>query len=487
MENQDFNQETSLNGLREFLTIIFKYKTMILAVFVSVVVTVTVASFLITPVYESESSVLVKIGREYVNRPEVGNNAPVMSLNQEEVTNSEIQIIKNRDLIEKVISTLRLETIYPKLLKNPPADMKPMDAAIVIFQKKLKVEGFKKSNVIQVSFQHKDPIIAAKAVNLLIEFYKEKHLQVFSDPKSSFLETQLVTYDQKLKESENSLQAYKQKTGAFSLDEQRTLLLRQRSELDIALKNTQNVMFEMQRRISTLKERMISIAASPARYTNTEREKIIVEAKSRLLALQLNEQELLKKYTESNRLVVNARKEIQMVRDFLKEQEADINSKVKTGNQVYQNTEIELIKAETESNAQKGKAMALTQQLAEINGKIRSLDYSEKDMQQLKREQAINEKNYQTYQEKTEEARITDDMNRLKMANISIIQKATVPSEPVKPKKLLNVALAIVLGLISGLGLAFLSETISQSYSTPEQLENSLCLPVIAAIAYKED
>lgn len=130
--------------------------------------------------------------------------------------------------------------------------------------------------------------------------------------------------------------------------------------------------------------------------------------------------------------------------------------------------------------------MALNQQLAEINGKVRSLDYSEKDMQQLKREQTINEKNFQTYSEKAEEARITDDMNRLKMANISVIQKATVPAEPVKPKKFLNIALGIVIGMVAGLGLAFLSESASQSFSTPEQVEHRLGLPVLTAIALKE-
>lgn len=472
--------------MRDFLTVVFKRKTMILTVFLTVVVTVTAASFLLTPVYKAESSILVKIGREYLNRPELGNNAPVLTVNQEEATNSELQILKNRDLIEKVITTLRLENIYPELLIDPPANVKPLDAAIVIFEKKLKVEGVRKSNVIEVSFEHKDPQIAARAVNQLVEFFKEKHLQVFSDPKSSFLETQLMTYDQKLRESENTLQTFKQKTGVFSLDEQRTLLLRQQSELDTALKNTQNIMFEMQKRRATLKEQMASISASSTRYTSTERDKIIVEARSKLLGLQLNEQDLLKKYTENNRLVVNCRKEIQMVKDFLKEQEADISSKVKTGNQVYQNTEIELIKAETELNAQRGKALALNQQLAEISGKIRSLDYSEKGMQQLKREQSINEKNFQTYAEKAEEARITDDMNRLKMANISVIQKATVPPKPVRPKKLLNIALGIVAGIISGLVLAFLSESSSQSFSTPEQVEQRLGLPVLTAIAYKE-
>jgi len=40
------------------------------------------------------------------------------------------------------------------------------------------VEGIKKSNVIQVSFQHEDPRDAAEAVNLLVDFLTEKHLQV---------------------------------------------------------------------------------------------------------------------------------------------------------------------------------------------------------------------------------------------------------------------------------------------------------------------
>jgi len=486
MENQDLNQERKTNGLRELLTVVFKYKTMILTVFLTVVVTVTVASFLLTPVYKAESSLLIKIGREYMNRSEVGTNMPVMSLSQEEITNSEIQILKNRDIIEKVIVALKLENIYPELLENPRAKMQPLDAAVVQFQKKLTVTGVKKSNVINVSFQHKDPHITARAVNLLVELFKEKHLQVFSDPKSSFLETQLVSYDQKLKESENSLQMFKQKTGVFSLDEQRTLLLRQRSELDTALKNTHNVASEMQKRIMTLKEQMKAISASATRYTNSERDKIIVETKARLVALQINEHELSKKYTENNRLVVNARKEIQMIKDLLKEQEEEINSKVKTGNQVYQNTEMDLIRAETELNAQKGKAAALNQQLAEVNGTIRSLDFSEKEMQKLKREQVINEKNFQTYVEKAEEARITDDMNRLKMANISVIQQAAVPAEPVKPKKLVNIALGMVIGMVSGLGLAFMAEAAAQSFSTPEQVENRLALPVLTAIAHKE-
>jgi uncharacterized protein involved in exopolysaccharide biosynthesis len=486
MGNPYLGQDNQANGVRDFLSVVFKHKTKIVTVFIAVVVTVTATSFLMAPVYKAESSLLVKMGREYLNRPEVGRNEPVMSLSQEEITNSEIQILTNRDLAEQVISSLKLENIYPGLLENPPAHVKPLDMAVVKFQKNLKVEAVKKSNVIHISFQHKEPRIASAVVNRLVELFKEKHLQVFSDPRSSFLEKQLAEYSQKLKESENNLQSFKQKSGAYSLEEQRSLLLNQRSLLDTALLNSRNSISELQKKIMTLKSQMRTISENKALFTNTERERIIVEAKSRLLALQLNEQELLKKYTENNRLVVNARKEIQMVQDFLREQEADINSKVRTGNQVYQSTEMERIKAEADLSAQKAKAVVLQQQLAELDGKIRSLDLSEKDIQKLKREQAINEKNFQTYVEKSEEARITDDMNRLKMANISVIQGASVPIRPVRPNKLLNIVLGIIAGMMAGLGWAYLSESTAQSFSDPEKLEYCIGLPVLAVIARKE-
>lgn len=487
MENQlMITEEHQQNSLRDFLTVIFKHKLKILCVFLGVAVTVTVMSFILPPVFEAKSSLLVKIGREYMTRPEVGDNRTMLSLNQEEVINSEIQILTNQDLLKKVITTVKLDNLYPDLAKKPPRNIDPLDAAVVEFAKKLHVEGVKKSNVIRISFQHKDPQVAARAVNLLVELFKEKHLQVFSDPKSSFLEKQLKEYEQKLAESENSMQAFKQKNRVYALEEQRNLLLRQRVELDTALKNSQNAVSELQKRLSTLKGQMKTVSEGNTNYTQTERDRIIVEAKAKLLTLQLSEQELSRKYTDNNRLVVNVRKEIQLVRDFLKEQEEELSRKVKSGSPVYLDVQREQVRAEAELSAQNARAASLRQQLQSVDARIQSLDSTEKEIQRLKREQSINEKNYQTYADRSEEARISDDMNRLKLANISVIQGAAVPIEPVKPKKLLNVVMGFLFGALAGVGIAFFSEYAAQSFSTPEGVERRLGLPVLTTIPYKE-
>ena len=183
-ERQDTG--TQAGTLRDFLAILFKHKTRIVAVFFSIVITVTVGTLLLSPTYEATSSVLVKFGRENLYRPEVGDKGPIISLgqpNQEEILNSEIEILTNRDLMDKVITTIGVEKLYPDLIdKTYSNGVTPKDVAIIQFGKKLSVEGVKKSNVINVSFQHKDPHMAAQVVNLLLDYFKEKHLQVYQRP-----------------------------------------------------------------------------------------------------------------------------------------------------------------------------------------------------------------------------------------------------------------------------------------------------------------
>ena len=486
-------QQNQAVSLRDFLTVLFKHKQTILIIFFAVIITVTIGSFLLPPTYEAKSSLLVKFGREYIYRPEVGERGssdmgPLIPLNQEEVINSEIQILTSRDLIEKVIQTIKVENIYPDLVKNPSKVITPTEAAIIRFEKKLFVEGVKKSSVIEISFQHRDPRVAAKAVNLLVDFLKEKHLQVYSDPKSSFLEEQLAAYDKRLKDSQNELEAFKQKYRVFSLEEQRTLLLRQRTELDTSFKTSQNQIRELQNKLWSLKTQMRAVSKDVPLYTETERYKIIDDAKAQLLSLQLKEQELLQKYNEDTAMVINVRKEKKIVQDFIKKQEEDLKGKVRTGqNIVYQDVEREMIKTQADLSSQEGKSATLREQIVQLDREMQTLDLRENDLQNLKRELAANEKNYKTYLEKVEEALISDNLNRQKMANISVIQAATVPAKPIKPKKALNIALGIILGAVSGLGLAFFSEYTSEGLSTPEGVEGHLGLPVLGTVPYKAE
>ncbi len=117
-----------------------------------------------------------------------------------------------------------------------------------------------------------------------------------------------------------------------------------------------------------------------------------------------------------------------------------------------------------------------------MSQRIQLLEQSSEEIQRLKRQQEIDEKNYQSFVARAEEARISNAMDRLKLANVSVIQKASVPVEPVEPKVLKVLVLGLGLGLAAGVGLAVISEFYTPGLATPQAVERRLGLKVLLSI-----
>lgn len=67
--------------------------------------------------------------------------------------------------------------------------------------------------------------------------------------------------------------------------------------------------------------------------------------------------------------------------------------------------------------------------------------------------------------------------------NVSILAKAEVNSSPVKPNPYLNIAIAMVVGLMAGVGLAFLLEYFDNTVKDEQDIEKNLDLPVLGVIS----
>jgi len=465
--------------MREILTLVFKHRLMILGVFLFIVLGVTVVSFLLPPLYEAESVRLVKVGREYLDRREGGTVPSTVEVR--EIANSEIKIIRSRDLMEGVIDTIGLGRIYPDLVTAPPRGLPPMDAALKEFSKRMYTYPVKESNVIEIKFRHGDPSIAAEAVNLLVDKFKEKRLDLLADSSASFLAQQVAVYRRRLVEREEQIETFKRQHGVFSMGDQRRLLLQQRADLEMSTKNTHSRIVELAQRGSTLRDQMRTVAETVPLFDETDRNVVIEDAKTKWLGLRLKEQELVSKYPEANPLVVNVRKDIELVERFLKEQEAV--KRVRQGrNPVFEQLEAETLRAEAERRSLEIKASTIHGQTAAVGDELRALDGLEKELQHLTREMALTESDYRRYADKLEEARIAEVLERERVGTVRVVQRAFVPVEPVTPRKALNIAVAIVLGAVCSLGVAFLSERLRDAPGTPSVVERELGFPVLAVI-----
>lgn len=79
---------------------------------------------------------------------------------------------------------------------------------------------------------------------------------------------------------------------------------------------------------------------------------------------------------------------------------------------------------------------------------------------------------------------ITEIMN---IDNVSLIDEAAVPDNPVSPRVGLNIAVAMVLGFMVAVGLALLQHYLDQTFKTTEEVENLLGLTVLGTIPMMED
>ncbi|MFL8938379.1 YveK family protein [Rossellomorea oryzaecorticis] len=73
--------------------------------------------------------------------------------------------------------------------------------------------------------------------------------------------------------------------------------------------------------------------------------------------------------------------------------------------------------------------------------------------------------------------------------NVSVLAKAEIGENqsPIKPKPLLNIAIAMVVGLMVGVGIAFLLEYLDNTVKTEQEVEKLLGLPVLGSITRIKD
>jgi uncharacterized protein involved in exopolysaccharide biosynthesis len=102
----------------------------------------------------------------------------------------------------------------------------------------------------------------------------------------------------------------------------------------------------------------------------------------------------------------------------------------------------------------------LTTNLEAVEAELGNLAVLQKEYRQLVRERDETEELYHTYFKKLADARISNEMDRKRIANISVIQDGRVPLKPIRPKKVLYVAVGASAGLVLGCLAAFLVESL---------------------------
>ena len=468
---------------RDIVAVLFRQRWPMLAAFALVVIAVAVSGGWI-PKYEAQMKILALRQRsDEMVTPSA--NAPVQFSNDqvsEEDLNSEVELLNSDDLLREVVLTTGLA----KQSSSSEAGDNAVGVAKAVRElgKDLKIEPLRKSNVISVTYQARDPKLAEEVLQALAMAYTEKHLEVHRPSgELKFFDQQTEQYKQGLNQAQEKLTDFTKGTGVVSAELERDSALQQADAFDSTARQAQTSLLETEQRVHALQAELQSIKPRMTTVVrNSDNPQLLEQLKSTLLNLQLKRTELLTKYEPTYRLVQEVDLQIADAKSAISAEESKpIRDETSDQNPDYQWVQAELTKAQADLSGLKARAAAATAVAGKYHGEAQHLDQSMVTQQNLLQDAKTQEENYLLYERKREEARISNALDRGGILNVAMAEQPVVPALP-KRSPLGVALLTLLLAGTFSLSTAFVLDFMDPRFRTPDELAGYLGVPVLAAL-----
>jgi uncharacterized protein involved in exopolysaccharide biosynthesis len=454
-----------------------------------------VAAAVVMPLrYQAETKLLVKHERQdpIVTAEANITMSQMPSLVTDMELNSEVELIRSRDLIEKVVVECGLQAgVSQKSWRSLFGRRKYGTEAEVIaaagrqLEQNLRIEPLPKTNLISMTYDSGKADQSARVLTTLVNLYLEKHVAVHRPVGAfTFFEQQTKQYEKQLAAAQERLLAYSQKTGVIEPGTEKQGALQKQMQFDAELKQTRAAISETQQRIAQLETQSSTV---PKRLTtqvrNSDNPQLMGQLKSTLLTLELKRTELLQKFDPSYRLVQEVETQIAQTRAAIENAgKAQLREETTDQNPTYEWVGSELAKAHSDLAAFQARAEALTRNVQMYRAAASDLDGKEVVDQSLQRDVKAAEANYLLYLHKQEEARISEALDRSQIVNVAVAEPAMVPMQPVRPRSLV-VALGFLLALLVSGGSVIAAEYLDPSLGTSDELKEFLDVPLLASVS----
>jgi exopolysaccharide transport family protein len=469
--------------LREYMRVLIKSKWVVVASVALVVGLVTISTLRTTPIYEAVGSIAInKMDPVTFNLKDASSSFDYYDPTD---LDTEVRILKSDLLALQVIRQLNLDRQPEFGTKSKSAspssslelttdalqpDSAKTSAALANFKGNLQVSLVPNTRIIEIRYRSPDRNVAARVVNTLANTYVEQNFKTRFESTmqaSDWLSKQLVDLQIKVETSQEKLVQYQKQHEILGIDEKQNITTAKLDELNRELTTAESTRME--------KESIYHLVQSGDSDSILAAANVDGAAKgssaSSALLEKLREQ-------QADLKIQVAQLSTQFGPSYPKL--AQLSSQLKEVDEQIQ-TETRKVAARLRGDylaAMQRESMlrsALEQQKQEAN----KLNESAIEYSLLKRDVDANRTLSEGLLEKLKEAGVTAG---LRSNNFRIVDAARVPTTPSGPNLLRNVALALALGLSTGVGLAFLLESMDNTIRTPEQAQVISALPSLGMI-----
>ena len=518
--------DAAYGSAREVVYVLFRYKWLILTVFVVVSVSVTAVTYIWPASYESEARLLMRIGRQSLpGDPSIPNTLVNVTQDRTNEVKSILAILSSTYLAEKVVDSIGEGWILnrPDLkradlpLEIPEAtgmlagakgfmrllhdtgkdilirlhlreDLEPYEEAVKTVMTDLKVDWEKQTNVINLSYVAHTPALARVVLDTLVNAFLERHIEVFAaQAKPEFFQEQASELAVVLSSCEDELEAFKDRFGIVELTKQKEALIDQLGAQEAAVAEAAAGVKALEAQVAALEG---IVKAAPERHETSRvvgRPNFAVdEMLSRLIGLRIEEADLTARYPDDYRPLEIVREKLDRVeREIAKHPPTltEVTTGLDANREGWEHT---MENERANLAARTAQRDSLQQEADRLNERLTELASHEMEYVRLARNRDLAEAEYKQHLENLQRASLSDKLDTDKVSNVSIVDSASQPMDPVSPRKIRDIFLGLLLGLFGGIALAFILEFLDDSLNTIEETERRLGLPVLASVSEKD-
>lgn len=471
--------------LKQLLTPIWRRRWAILSLTLVVTMLTALIVLNITPIYQATSTLLID---QRTAKPVSIEDIYSLDSSGSEYLQTQFELLKSRELAERVVTKLRL-TEHPEfdprqqpapfidirglVAMTMPGDVDPQepteqerfDAVVDSFMARIRVSPVMKTQLVKINVDAADPGIAAEAANALANAYITSQLEAklnMSQLATTWMNDQLSELKENLQASEQQLQAFREQEGLVDIEGVTTISAGELSQTGTRLIDARRARSEAESQYQQVAALLNSgwqrQADVPAVLSNP----LIQEFRTAEARARGKMQELSRRYGPKHPKMIAVQTELESATFSL---QAQVEQVVASLERQYQLAVVNERSLQHSFEANKGEIQEITRK--------------EFQLRELQRAVDTNRQLYDTFMTRLKETTVAQDFDAV---NARIVDRAVVPKDPVKPRKALVVAIAGMLALMIGAGLSLLLEMLNNSFKSREDVESHLNLPVLGIL-----
>ncbi len=452
-EIQFNQQDESQLDIQDCLFIALERIWMIITILAISVIIASMWSFQQIPLFKATSQIQIEPRNQSVvqTQAEVG---PIAD-GSDEYYNTMVKVLQSRDIAIKASNKLKEK--LPKTFK------KDQDYSGFVMGS-IKVKPYPGTRLVDITAIHPDPAMAVLVADTVAETFIYNQLDkrmTASTANVRWLESQAEVYKAKLFEAEEQLAAYREKTGQVSLEEQQNIIVLKLRDISQKLTEAEAERIYAETTLNEMNS-MLENNNAPEDILQIISDPDVSRLYQLLKEKELQVSVLKERYKAGYPAMKQAEKELEQVEIQFENACKDAANKVRSR---YDHKLAQEINLRDELKKKTDDALKLNREASEYNV--------------LKRNAEQFETLYNNIIARMNE---TEIQGETESNNIHIVDKASLPSKPFKPRHAQNILIGAVVGAGLGFALALLMWITDNRIKKIVDIENEMGEKVVAAI-----